>query len=297
MNDHSHGTAGRSSLRQQIGGTRTLVVAGAYDALSARLVEEAGFDGIWLSGLGASVATKALPDLSLVTQTEMLDIARNMTTVVGLPLIVDCDSGFGDSNNVRYAVDQFERVGAQAMCVEDNEYPKRNSFYSVSRKLVTCSAMTEKIKAGVQARQSTDFLFIARTEALIANLGMEEALGRARAYEDAGADALVIHSRTWSELSLFAELWRGTVPLVAIPTAFPEVSVRQLQEAGFRVAIFANQALRAAARSMQTVLKELRRELRGCAIEDQLASLEEMEQIVRLQDWIPTLRSASNFVA
>jgi phosphoenolpyruvate phosphomutase len=297
MNDQSNGARYGSSLRKQIGGTRTLVAAGAFDGLSARLVEQAGFDGIWLSGFGASVATKALPDLSLVTQTEILNIARNITAAVALPVIADCDSGFGDENNVRHAVDEFERAGVAAVCVEDNEYPKRNSFYRVSRTLVTCSAMAAKIKAGVAARQSSDFLFIARTEALIADLGLEEALRRAYAYEDAGADALVIHSHNWPQLHRFAESWKGSVPLVAIPTAFPEVSVHEMQEAGIRIVIFANQALRAAARSMQAVLSELNRELRGCAVEGRIASLEEMEDLVKLRTWIASHGSPVNSVA
>ncbi len=179
------------TLRQALARTGPIVVGGAHDAISARLVEEASFDGVWLSSLGVSVARKALPDINLVTMSEMLEVARSITARIAIPLLADCENGYGDVFNVAYMVREFERAGVAAACIEDNVFPKRNSFYDVERSLISTAAMVEKIRAGKAAQASSDFMLIARTEALIAGLGAEAALRRAREYERAGADALV----------------------------------------------------------------------------------------------------------
>src|SRR5215470_18576905 len=209
-------------LRQSLPEHPVLLAAGAHDALSAKLAEEAGFDAIWASGFGIS-AVQAVPDANILTLTETLDAVRRIVDAVGIPVVADCDNGYGNAINVMRTASEFERAGAGGICIEDNEFPKRCSFYAgVKRDLVPAEEHARKIEAATAARQDPGFHVIARTEALIAGLGMDEALHRARAYADAGADAVLVHSKEhdFGELRRFAERWRVVgspdVPLVAV---------------------------------------------------------------------------------
>src|SRR5499425_3618472 len=174
------------------------LVLGAHDALSAKLAEEAGFDAIWASGFGISAAS-ALPDANILTMSETLDAVRRMSDAVQIPVIADCDNGFGNAINVMRTVTEFERAGAAGICIEDNEFPKRCSFYAgVRRDLVLPEEHARKVEAAVAARRSRDFAVIARTEALIVGLGLDEAMSRARLYAESGADAVLVHSKAKS---------------------------------------------------------------------------------------------------
>jgi phosphoenolpyruvate phosphomutase len=263
-------------------GERIVLVAGAHDALSAKLAEEAGFDAIWASGFGIS-AVQAVPDANILTLTETLEAVRRMVDAVGIPVIADCDNGYGNAINVMRTAGEFERAGAAGICIEDNEFPKRCSFYAgVRRDLVAAEEHARKIEAATAARRDSAFLVIARTEALIVGLGLDEALRRARAYADAGADAVLVHSKSsnFKELSEFARAWDRPVPLVAVPTTYAGVSAVELEAAGFWMAIFANQALRSAIVAMRETLRELRRTGRAAAVEDRIAPLEDVYALV-----------------
>src|SRR5215831_4250781 len=171
------------------------LAAGAHDALSAKLAEQAGFDAIWASGFGIS-AVQAVPDANILTLTETLDAVRRIVDAVGIPVVADCDNGYGNAINVMRTASEFERAGAAGICIEDNEFPKRCSFYAgVRRDLVPADEHARKIEAACSARRSAEFVVIARTEALIAGLGLDEAMHRARAYAEAGADAILVHSK------------------------------------------------------------------------------------------------------
>jgi len=177
-----------------LGGQGIVLAAGAHDALSAKLAEEAGFDAIWASGFGIS-AVQAVPDASILTLTETLDAVRRIVDAVGIPVIADCDNGYGNAINVLRTAAEFERAGAAGICIEDNEFPKRCSFYAgVRRDLVAVEEHARKVEAATAARRDPRFLVIARTEALIVGLGVDEALGRAHAYADAGADAIQVYT-------------------------------------------------------------------------------------------------------
>jgi phosphoenolpyruvate phosphomutase len=263
-----------------------VLAAGAHDALSAKLAEEAGFDAVWASGFGIS-AVQAVPDANILTLTETLDAVRRICDAVTIPVVADCDNGYGNAINVMRTASEFERAGAAGMCIEDNEFPKRCSFYAgVRRDLVAPEEHARKIEAACSARRSSDFAVIARTEALIAGLGMDEALHRARAYADAGADAVLVHSkeRDFGELRGFAERWRVVgspgVPLVAVPTTYPGVGLDELAAAGFRMSIFANQPLRAAIVAMRDVLRRLRESGRASSVDDRIVPLEEVYRLV-----------------
>src|SRR5262247_1823193 len=191
-------------LLRLLGGDRVVLAAGAHDALSAKLADEAGFDAIWASGFGIS-AVQGVPDANILTLTETLEAVRRICDAVAVPVVADCDNGYGNAINVMRTASEFERAGAAGICIEDNEFPKRCSFYAgVRRDLVATEEHARKIEAAVSARRNRGFAVIARTEALICGLGLDEALTRATAYAAAGADAVLVHSKQKD----FAELAR-----------------------------------------------------------------------------------------
>src|SRR5262245_52715474 len=272
-------------LRRMLERSGGVLAAGAHDALSAKLAEEAGFDAVWASGFGIS-AVQALPDANILTLTETLEAVRRICAAVTIPVVADCDNGYGNAINVMRTASEFERAGAAGICIEDNEFPKRCSFYAgVRRDLVAPEEHARKIEAACSARRSPDFAVIARTEALIAGLGLDEAMHRARAYADAGADAILVHSKEpdFSELRRFSERWRQgglQVPLVAVPTTYPDVGLEDLAAAGFHMAIFANQPLRDAIVAMRDALRRLRESGRASSVDDRIVSLEEVYRLV-----------------
>jgi phosphoenolpyruvate phosphomutase len=272
--------------RLPLRGAKILVAAGAHDALSAALAERAGFDAVWASGFGLS-AVHGVPDASILTLTETVAAVRRIVAAVSIPVIADCDSGFGNAINVMRTVGEFERAGAAGICIEDNAFPKRCSLYAgVRRDLVPLKEHAGKIEAATAARRDPGFVVIARTEALIAGLGLDEALGRARAYAEAGADAVLVHSRApdFDEVRAFAAAWDRDVPLVAVPTTYPTVGTADLEAAGFRMAIFANQALRAAVVAMRETLADIRRSGRAAGVEGRIATLEEVDALVGVSE-------------
>lgn len=262
------------------------LVLGAHDALSAKLAEEAGFDAIWASGFGIS-AVSALPDANILTMSETLDAVRRMSDTVRIPVIGDCDNGFGNAINVMRTVAEYERAGVAGICIEDNIFPKRCSFYAgVRRELVPTDEHARKIQAAKAARSDPDFVVIARTEAFIAGWGTQEALKRARAYAEAGADAVLVHSKssTFDELRDFTAAWDGVCPLVAVPTTYAGITAADLAAAGFKLVIFANQALRAAVKAMRQSLAILKHEGRPAAVDDHIATLSEIYELVGVPD-------------
>jgi phosphoenolpyruvate phosphomutase len=270
------------SLRERLAQPGLLLAAGAHDALSAKLIEEAGFDVVWASGFGIS-AVHAVPDANILTLTETLEAVRRMVDGVRIPVVADCDNGYGNAINVMRTVGEFERAGAAGVCIEDNVFPKRCSFYSdVRRELVPTEEHVRKIQAARSAQRGAGFTVIARTEALIAGWGLEEALGRAEAYAAAGADAVLVHSKmaTVEELAEFARRWRSACPLVCVPTTFPSVTADALEVAGFRMAIFANQALRAAVAAMRETLGQMRRARSVVPVQDRIVPLEHVYDLV-----------------
>tara|TARA_B100000949_G_scaffold174814_1_gene155558 strand:+ start:215 stop:1108 length:894 start_codon:yes stop_codon:yes gene_type:complete len=267
----------RNKLREQ----PILTVGGAFDAMSAKLVELSGFDGIWAGSFAIS-ATHALPDASILTMTEFLGVASSMVEACNIPVIADCDTGFGGPGNVSHMVKKYENAGISAICIEDKTFPKKNSFLeNESHDLLPEKDFVAKIIAARDAKQNNDFMIIARTEALIAGLGVKEAINRANAYETAGADALLIHSKqkNTDEIFEFTDSWQGNIPLVVVPTAFPNAKLKDLAEHKIRIAIYANQTLRSAHSSMLNILKKIK-DGKLHEVENELSS---MEDIFKLQ--------------
>jgi phosphoenolpyruvate phosphomutase len=272
-----------TKLRAALKKPGAVKVVGAHDALSARLIERAGFDGVWASGFAISASLKCIPDASFITSSEQLEVERNIAEAVNIPVIADCDTGYGNALNVMRTVNDRERAGVAAICIEDNVYPKRCSFYAgVRRELIPIDEHCGKIKAAKAAQTVPDFMVIARTEALIAGWGQEEALKRAQAYAEAGADAVLIHSKskTFDELKTLYRAWSGRVPLVVVPTIFDQTTAQEMEQAGAKIIIYANQPVRAAIRAMRETLDLIRNDTRPGAANDRIVTLPEVYDIV-----------------
>jgi phosphoenolpyruvate phosphomutase len=272
-----------TKLRAALKKPGALKVVGAHDALSARLIERAGFDGVWASGFAISASLKCIPDASFITSSEQLEVERNIAAAVNIPVIADCDTGYGNALNVMRTVNDRERAGVAAICIEDNVYPKRCSFYAgVRRELIAIEEHCGKIKAAKAAQTVPDFMVIARTEALIAGWGQDEALKRAEAYAEAGADAVLIHSKskTFDELKTVYKLWSGRVPLVVVPTIFDQTTAAEMERAGAKIIIYANQPVRAAIRAMRDTLDLIQKDTRPGAANDRIVALPEVYDIV-----------------
>jgi phosphoenolpyruvate phosphomutase len=288
----SRADAKRARLRQGLA-NGPVVAVGAHDAMSAILIDGHGFDAVWVSGFGVSAMAHGLPDLNLVTMTETLDATRRIEGVTDLPVIVDCDNGYGGFGNVvRTAVD-FDRAGVSAVCIEDNLFPKRNSLYQGKsrRELVDTKEQARRLRAAKAAQESPSFVIIARVEALIAGHGIDAAIERATAYSEAGADAILIHSKDKSlgEIEGFLESWRETglsTPLVAVPTLFPDYTAAQLHEKGFAMVILANQPMRASVQAMEETLRTLRVEGKPAAADPHIAKVDHIFELVHTREAI-----------
>lgn len=235
---------------------------GAGDALSAKLIERAGFDFIWSSGFCIS-ASYAIPDASLISMTQYLEAARSMNEVISIPIVADCDTGFGNSNNVIYAVKKFEEAGIAAICLEDKKFPKDTSLLEGGRQeLASIEEFVGKIRAAKDTQKKSYFIVIARVEALIAGWGQEEALKRALRYVEAGADCILVHSKSKQpdEILEFVSNWNNPTPLVLIPTAYPSLTAKAIEELGkVKLVFYANQPLRAAIKAQEDLLEEIKK--------------------------------------
>ena len=248
-------------------------VCGAFDAMSAKLVEFYGFDAVWAGSFAIS-ATHAVPDASILTMTEFFDVASKMAETCKIPVIADCDTGYGGPSNVSHMVKKYENAGIASICIEDKTFPKQNSLLE--------NGQNDLISEN-EAKQDKNFMIIARVEALISGAGMDEALKRATAYEKAGADAILIHSKkkTPEEVFEFVELWSGNLPIIVIPTTYDSVSLDELISHKIKMVIHANQTLRAAHASMSRILKQMIDSNSLSEVKEEISS---MEDIFHLQE-------------
>ena len=261
-------------------------VGGAFDAMSAKLVENAGFDAVWAGGFAIS-ATHALPDASILTMTEFLNAASIMANACDVPIIADCDTGYGGPSNVTHMVRKYESAGISSICIEDKIFPKQNSLLEGGQNdLLSEKEFVAKILAANEAKNSKDFLIIARIEALISGLGMKEALKRADAYEKAGANAILIHSKQKNpdEIFEFTDTWKGNIPIVVIPTTYDSVKLSDLYEHKIKMVIYANQTLRAAYGAMENLLKEMAVTEKISDIKQKMSSMNEIFDLQEMYD-------------
>jgi phosphoenolpyruvate phosphomutase len=280
-----------NALRDKVAGGGLATVMAAHNPLSARLAEEAGFDGIWASGFELSAAY-GVPDASLLSFSQHLDMTRAIIEQVKLPMIADLDTGYGNAINVGHVVGAYARAGSAAVVIEDKTFPKDTSLLAGARQeLIRIEEFQGKIEAAREAAAGHDLLVIARTEALIADLGMDEALKRGAAYAEAGADLLLIHSKrkTPDEIVAFTEAWPGTIPLTIVPTAYPdltEAKARALAKIG--IMIYANHAVRAAVTAMREVFAAIRRDGGIHQVDKRIVSVEEIFDLQR----VPAMKAA-----
>jgi len=249
-------------LRKLIAEKQLLVSVGAGDALGAKLIERVGFDFVWSSSLGVS-ASYGLPDASLISMKQYLEAARSMNEVIDIPVIADCDTGYGNANNVIYAVKLFEEAGIAGISIEDKKFPKDNSLLAGGRQeLAPLEEFVGKIMAAKDTQISKDFVVIARVEALIAGWGEEEALSRAHCYVEAGADCILIHSKSKApdEIVGFVRSWDGQAPLVLVPTTYPQLTEEEIKDLGkVKIVIYANQPMRAGIKAQELLLEEIKK--------------------------------------
>ena len=272
-----------AKLRQMLQSAELEFLMEAHNGLSARIVREAGFKGIWASGLSIS-AQFGVRDNNEASWTQVVDMLEFMADASDLPILLDGDTGYGNFNNMRRLVRKLEQRGIAGVCIEDKQFPKTNSFLNGERQpLADIEEFVGKIAAGKDTQRDGNFSIVARVEALIAGWGMDEALRRAEAYRLAGADAILIHSKLSKpdEIVTFAKEWARRSPLVIVPTRYYSTPTEVFRQAGISTVIWANHLVRAAASAMQSVAKEIFESQTLVNVEDHIVSVNE---IFRLQD-------------
>ena len=274
-----------NALRERLAAGGLVTAMAAHNPLSARLAEEAGFDALWASGFELSAAY-GVPDASLLSFTTHLDMTRAMIEQTGIPLIADLDTGYGNAINAGHVVGAYARAGAAAVVIEDKTFPKDTSLLPGARQeLVRIEEFQGKIDAARDAAAASGLVVIARTEALIADLGIEEALRRGIAYAEAGADLLLIQSKrkTPDEIVAFTGRWPGRVPLVIVPTAYPDLTEAKIRALGkIAIVIYANHAVRAAVGAMREVFAAIRRDGGIHQVDKRIASVEDIFELQRV---------------
>jgi len=272
-----------AKLRHMLHSAELEFLMEAHNGLSARIVREAGFKGIWASGLSIS-AQFGVRDNNEASWTQVVDMLEFMADASDLPILLDGDTGYGNFNNMRRLVRKLEQRGIAGVCIEDKQFPKTNSFLNGERQpLADIEEFVGKIAAGKDTQQDPNFSIVARVEALIAGWGMDEALRRAEAYRLAGADAILIHSKLSKpdEIVTFAKEWARRSPLVIVPTRYYSTPTEVFRKAGISTVIWANHLVRSAASAMQSVAKEIFESQTLVNVEDRIVSVNE---IFRLQD-------------
>ncbi|MGA7806674.1 phosphoenolpyruvate mutase [Bradyrhizobium sp.] len=249
----------------------------AHDALSAVIAEHAGFEGLWASGLSIA-STLGYRDANEASWTQVVETVERMADATSKPILVDGDSGFGNFNNARLAALKIWQRGAAGMCLEDKGFPKMNSFVGDRHPLADIKEFCGRLKAVKDRVPDPDFVVVARLEALIAGHGLDEALDRAHAYSEAGADAILIHSRksTAEEILEFARAWQNRLPVVIVPTRYFKTPTSVYRDAGVSTVIWANHNMRAAVAAMRNVCRRIRDEDGIIGVEGDVASLEEV---------------------
>lgn len=271
-----------TQLKHLLNSQRLEFLMEAHNGLSAKIVEDAGFSGIWGSGLGISAAF-GVRDNNEASWTQVLEMVEFMSDATTVPILLDADTGFGNFNNVRRLVRKLEQISVGGMCIEDKLFPKTNSFInSEQQPLADPVEFAGKIKAAKDTQQDPDFCVVARVEAFIAGWGLNEALERASMYHEAGADAILIHSKlpTAQQVLDFKSEWSDRCHVVIVPTMYHDTPTSVFREAGFSVAIWANHLVRAAITSMQQAARQICVEESIAGIEKQIVAVKE---IFRLQ--------------
>lgn len=250
----------------------------AHDGLSAKIAEEAGFAGLWASGLAIS-ASLAVRDSNEASWTQVLDVVEFMSDATNVPILLDGDTGYGNFNNMRRLVKKLEQRGIAGVCIEDKLFPKTNSFIGGEhQELAAIAEFCGKIKAAKETQSDDDFCVVARTEAFIVGAGLAEALARAEAYRAAGADAILMHSKLADcrEIDAFMREWAARLPVVIVPTKYYSTPTEHFERLGVSLVIWANQSIRAAVTAMQQTTRQIAKDRHLRNVEGNVASVAEL---------------------
>ena len=269
-----------AELKKLLHSQNTEFLMEAHDGISAKIVEESGFKGIWASGLAMSAAL-GVRDSNEASWTQILEILEFMADASQIPILVDGDTGYGNFNNLRRAVRKLCQRGIAGICIEDKLFPKTNSFIGEGQPLADIDEFCGKIKAGKDIQLDDDFSIIARVEALISGWGMEEALKRASAYFEAGADGILIHSkqRDGAEIIKFLDEWANRCPVIIVPTTYYRTSTQKFRDSKTSIIIWANHNIRSAISAMRETSRRIYRDQSLIGVEDSISSVNEIFEL------------------
>ena len=274
-----------TKLRRLLAGPGCLVAPGVADGLAARLVKLAGFDAVYMTGFGTSITRLGMPDVGLLTATEMIDTASRIVDASELPVVADADTGYGNPINTRRTIRDYEKAGVAGVHIEDQGWPKRCGHLA-GKRVIPTAEMVAKIKAACDARRDPDFVIITRTDA-IAIEGLDAALERGERYREAGADVLFIEAPVGrAEVERVSKHFKG-VPLLynmASSGKTPDLPADELAKLGFRIAIYPNWVILAAIPAMQNMLAELKRTGSIAHMRDKVATFKQFTEIAGLPE-------------
>ena len=275
----------RQTLKKLLQREKLLVAPGCFDGLSARLVEEAGFEAAYLSG-GAVARSMGIPDIGLVTMSESIERAGQVVSAIGIPIIADADTGYGNAVNLVRTVREFERIGVAAIHIEDQITPKRCGHLD-GKEVIPLAEMEMKLHAALKTRTDSDFCIIARTDARGVH-GFDDAIQRAKAFAKLGVDAIFVEAPQ-SEEEL-AEIPRRLPDIPLLANVFkggktPMLPMERLEKMGYRIAIYPSETQRAAIHAMRNALATLKREGTTESIDATLTTFKERDRVVGLDDW------------
>lgn len=275
----------RKKLQQLFSRNKLLIAPGAFDGLSARLVEESGFEAIYLSG-GAVARSMGLPDIGLVTMSEVIERAVQVVSAVKIPVIADADTGYGNAMNLVRTVREFERAGVAAIHIEDQVTPKRCGHLE-GKEVISLAEMEKKLEAALQSRTDPDFVIIGRTDARAIH-GLDDAIQRGKSFARLGVDAVFVEApESEAELEMIARFITEAPLMVNMFKGgkTPLLPASRLEEMGFRIAIFPSETQRAAIYAMREALTLLKRDGSTEAMDECLSTFKERDRIVGLQEW------------
>ena len=273
-----------ATLRKLLARPKLILAPGVSDAMNARIVAHEGFEALYMTGSGTAASRLGMPDIGLLTMTEMVDNAQRIAEAAGIPLIADADTGYGGPINVMRTVRAYERAGVAAIHLEDQQWPKRCGHFA-GKTLIGAAEMASKIKAAVDARTDSDFTIIARTDAYSVE-GYEAALERADRYAEAGADVIFVEElRTVEQLAAVPKRYR-------VPTLYnmggsgktPFLKASEIEALGFRIVIYPNFIMRAAIQAAQGVLRTLKTSGDLSGVFDKMSGWEERHELLRLSE-------------
>lgn len=266
-------------------GASTLL--GVHNALGAKIAEEVGANGLWVSSFEVHAAAR-LPDADILGTADYVQVIEQMVDRVRTPVLVDGNAGGGNAINTIRLVREFEKTGALGICIEDNPFPKRCSFYGMQDELEPTDTFCGKIQAAIEKRTVSEFAVIARTEALIKGLGMDVALERTKAYAAAGAEGILIHHKEVDPAPVleFADRWfqTETTPLVCVPTTYHTVPFKTLEDAGFSLVIFANYGVRTIVRALRRTFAAVMENRQLSDADDEVVSMDDVFDLIYVDE-------------